>query len=285
MVERVAALRGATFVYGGGSAAFAAVLLVVGLAWSRDEATNTALEVVFVDAPAVETVPVPAPAPPPPTPPTTSPTVTAAPARPVGGPDLSKPRSVEELRALAAEHPQDPSVLRALVEAEAHGGRPPPNASLDAVGNLIRLDPKGAASTDVLTLLKTAAAAAATREQALQLIPTLGEVGFDLLLELAGGTGPVKTRALELTKNPAVQARASASAKVFVKLRDAQVCARKAHLDEASQVGDARAVPLIKAMVQQTSCGFLGFEKCAVCRDAGPAAQKALKDIEARTGR
>jgi hypothetical protein len=277
-----ARLRGATFVFGGGFAACASILLVVGLAWSRDAATTTALEVTFVDAPTGEaTQPRP---PPPPVVASTTTTPSSKPVAPAAGPDLTKARTLDELRALAAEHPRDASVLRALVQAEARSGRPPSKPSLDALGQLLHLDAKATASPDVQTLVKTAAAAEATRDQALQLAQAMGEVGFDLLLELAGSAQPVRARALELTKNPGVQAHASAAAKVFVKLRDAQVCARKAHLDEASQVGDARAVPLIKAMVQQTKCGFLGLEKCQLCRDAAPAAQAALKAIEARTG-
>ena len=132
------ALRGATFVFGGGFAAFAAVLLVAGLAWSRDEATSEALEVAFVDGPppgsATPGEPPPAPAP------TASPSApSAAPPspRPAIGPDLSKAKTVEDLRALAGEHPRDASVLRALVQAEARAGQPPPKASLDAVAQLL----------------------------------------------------------------------------------------------------------------------------------------------------
>lgn len=280
MVPGDARLRGATFVFGGGFAACASILLVAGLAWSRDDATITALEVSLVDAPTDETTQT---RPPPPV--VASTTIPSA--KPVSratGPDLTKARTIDEIHALAAEHPRDASVLRALVQAEARSGRPPSKPSLDALGQLLLLDAKASASPDVQTLVKTAAAAEATRDQALQLAQAMGEVGFDLLLELAGSAQAVKARALELTKNPGVQAHASAAAQVFVKLRDVQVCARKAHLDEASQVGDARAVPLIKAMVQQTKCGFLGLEKCQLCRDAAPAAQAALKAIEARTG-
>ncbi len=288
---------GAAPIWGGGAAALCAVILVAGVAASRDEATTRALEVEIIEGQATATE----------SPSAGSVSIASASASPstsASGPP-SKPlmpagnrapvnllgagRTVAELRVISKDFPRDPEVLLAILRAHKGSGAPMTKEIFGDAQRVLELDATLATHADVLAALDASASVKhvgdgkAVSDGALQILSTASKSpGFDLLLRIASGTSPARQRALELTKDPQVQANASKASLVLVQLRDASPCGRAAHLEAAAADADARALPLLTPMMAKKGCGFLSLSDCYSCMGTRAELTKAINEITKR---
>lgn len=206
---------------------------------------------------------------------------------------LSAGKSVAELREVAKDFPKDPEVVVAIVRAHEASGAPMTKESFADVQRALELEPKLATNTDILRALEAAATVKTAKDGkdaskqmtdgALQILSTTaGEPGFDVLVSIAGGSSPARQRAIELTKDPKVQANASKPSLILVKLRDASPCGRAPLLAEAATDADVRALPLLTPMMAKKGCGFLSLSDCYTCMGTRSELTKAINDINKR---
>ncbi|WP_437311499.1 hypothetical protein [Sorangium sp. So ce388] len=193
------------------------------------------------------------------------------------------------LEALAARHPKDPAIFRALMLRHA---LPPPYhaASLAAAKRLLELDPGAAADDDVKRVVAGAAGGPPeVAAAALDLMASsMGSQGAELLYDLAAGSSALKERAARRFAEAAVQERASPALRIAHELRVAPSCkARQALLARAAADGDRRAIDVLSPLIvgKSKGCGFLGMSRCAApCASIAKEIKAAIQAIEARTG-
>jgi serine/threonine-protein kinase len=193
------------------------------------------------------------------------------------------------LEALTEEFPDDPWVRQKLAVAYGMAGKS--NEAMRVARALLTADAGRAPDDELLQLV----VATAGRPQgdaddaAFALLEgPLGERGVDGLLELtAKGSGKeareLRARAMKSLAKPEVRAHASSGALLLLDLKGASSCAGKRDLlARAKESGDARALPLLRALKPTTGCGFLSRRDCWPCLRNG-ALEDALAAIEART--
>jgi hypothetical protein len=186
------------------------------------------------------------------------------------------------LRQFAIDFPEDPAVFAALLQVHVRSGAPTKQA-LDDVARLLALKPETAGDRDVLQLVQAAAAQPATSAQAFQLLTgPMGDRGFDTLIALTTGKTSAKVKALQLTKDKTVQAKASPAALIMVKLRDAPGCERRALFEEAEKHADSRSLQYLNPLLKTSGCGIFNMGDCYACLGGRGDLQRAIKAAAGR---
>ncbi len=188
---------------------------------------------------------------------------------------------VKELEALAAAHPSDPAVLRAVAQAYSKAKRPAD--AVAATKKLVAAAPESASDPLLVPIFEEALAEPKAADEAVAVLSTsMGVTGAKLLYDIAlNEKAPAAargraTRALRAGKNIPVGVRAA------FELRSAQTCpAKKAVLDKHKKDFDELALPALHAIAKPT-CGPTGKQPCWSC-----IVQKELdaviRDVESRT--
>jgi hypothetical protein len=195
--------------------------------------------------------------------------------------------AIAELAALERDHPELPAVHRELEHAYASNGDA--KDALREAELWLPLDP--GATSDARLLADLRADATAKDEPlataAIALLATLGTAGPDALYDLAYGTAHAgQTRARAALTKPEVRAHASQALAAALDLRGAAGCeAKRALVERAGEVGDARALALLKGYQQSGGCGFLGMRDCWPCLHRDGSLAHAIEDIESRAPR
>ncbi|MEO8874004.1 MAG: protein kinase [Polyangiaceae bacterium] len=154
---------------------------------------------------------------------------------------------------------------------------------------LLDADPSAAKDPKLQEDIRNAALASATQESAFQIMMTsMGTVGPDLLYNIAyeipAGQYPSATQKAKkaLAKND-VRSQATPALAVTLDVKSAGKCeAKKAFLDQASQVGDAKTLGVLKQFTPTKGCGFLNQRDCWGCMHKDGSLSNAIRDIEAR---
>lgn len=198
-------------------------------------------------------------------------------------------RGVLALEDLAARYPQDPEVLKAILRVHT---RPPPyySALLSTSRRLLEIAPEAAADKEVQqSLLVAAGGPPEAASEALTLIAKQpGHHAPDLLYAIGTTQPALKEQAMKQLGAAAMLERATPALRVAYDLRVAPSCAaRKLLLGRASEVGDPRAVEVLKPLLVSKSkgCGFMGLGRCpAPCAAISKEIEGAIQAIGARTG-
>jgi eukaryotic-like serine/threonine-protein kinase len=170
---------------------------------------------------------------------------------------------VKELEALAAAHPTDASVLRALAQAYSKAKRP--GDAVAATKKLVAAAPESATDPLLIPIFEEGLADPKSGDEAVNVLTTsMGITGARLLYDIAlnekappAARGRA-TRALR-GKNIAPPVRAA------FELRSAQTCPlKKAALDKYKKDFDDLALPALQAMAKP-SCGPNGKQSCWSC--------------------
>jgi serine/threonine-protein kinase len=204
-------------------------------------------------------------------------------------------QGVAALEALGKEFPDDPDVAKRLALAYTTDRR-----HLDAMRvakALVDANPKEGADPEIVMLVTAAASSQSGdgAEEAFALLEgPLGEKGVDALIDIAArphvyarrGAKPFDPagRAQKSLADPAVREHASKPAAVLIDFKNAKGCtARRDLLDRAKDEGDARMLPVLRALRPHRGCGFVGIGECSPCPFLGDPLEDAIRGVEART--
>lgn len=198
--------------------------------------------------------------------------------------DSAVAQGTDALLAIDRQYPADPRIKRALVVTYTNQRRHV--EAVQALAQLVPLDPALFQSEEIMKALMAALQGPPDAAQAgVSLLEQLGEGGVDLLYDLSakGGRARWKTRLQQSLGKPEVIARASVATRYALELRAAKSCeAKRTLLPRAAQEGDQRALSQLKALLQQSGCGFMGDEDCWPCLRKSSALQDAIAALEAR---
>ncbi|APR76097.1 Hypothetical protein A7982_01444 [Minicystis rosea] len=162
----------------------------------------------------------------------------------------------EALGQLAQRFPEDPAVLKALFLAQA-AEKKTYSVALRTARRLIELSADTAGDADFrAALVNIANGPSDTSAVALDvMVSEMGARGGELLFEVATGTSLMaKAKAAALLKDPEIRRNASPGLILAADLLEARPCARKPLFERAKREGDARALPLLKPLLN-TVCG------------------------------
>ena len=113
--------------------------------------------------------------------------------------------------------------------------------------------------------------------------------GIDILYEVAYAQWSneypaAAARAQKALAKPDVRNKATSELRVAIDLRLAPTCGKKKDvLSRATDIGDYRALPLLKAYSAKKGCGFLGARDCWPCMHKDGTLDGAIKAIEDRS--
>jgi serine/threonine-protein kinase len=179
-------------------------------------------------------------------------------------------------------------VHRALMKAYLATGDTR-NAMREA-GLLLKADPSSLKDQKLQEDVRNAALAGgpAADEAFALLESSMSDTGPDILYEMAYSTWASQYQAASVRATRAldsvdVHARANPAVQVALDLRAAGGCDRKhAVLARAADVGDARALAILKAYVPNRGCGFLKMKDCWPCMHKDGSLARAINSIEER---
>ena len=194
------------------------------------------------------------------------------------------------LASLAARHPDDAAVLRAVVVSQAASSTTA-NAAMDNMAKLLELWPDAAADADLQKAVRTAVETGPpATDKALDLLATkMGQAGLDALWDVMLANSKGRTRAEAILKQPEVREVASPALRIALDLREAQTCqAKKLLVDRAASDGDVRSITILAPLSQGTSkgCGFLSLASCPPrCAAEATEFRRAIQAIQGRVPR
>ena len=204
--------------------------------------------------------------------------------------------AIAELTTLEKDHPGLPALHRDLEQAYLSSGDP--RAAIREAQLWLEADPKAAADPRLQEDLRGLAAgheggsparrvAAEDEEAAIALLEaSMGTFGPDVLYDLAYGAHPAPgPRAHSALTKPQARDHASPALLVTLDLRAASGCdARRALLERARQMGDARTVAILRTYKPTSGCGFLSMGDCWPCLHRDASLGRAIEEIEGRLG-
>jgi hypothetical protein len=188
------------------------------------------------------------------------------------------------LEQLAREFPDDARVQRALVRVHTSDGHGAP--AMRALGRLIALDSSAAQDAEMIEALHAAldgpfdASAAAIRVAE----GPLGARGVDILFDCATMAGPARERCEAALFKPEVRGHASPALRIALDLTEGTDCESKhAVVLRATDDGDQRALPALRALLKKNGCGRRGRYDCWPCLRYDGTVEEAIAAIEARS--
>jgi serine/threonine protein kinase len=204
---------------------------------------------------------------------------------------IDKGDYAEGIATLTALEPKDmdrADMHRALVKADLATGAAR-EAMLEAA-LLVKADPTASADQKLLEDIRNVALEKGdASDAAFSLIQTsMGSVGVDMLYDIAYATWAhdypaASTRARKALGMSDVRSKGSAAVQIALDLRSASTCGKQHDLlARAGDVGDYRALAILKAYLPTRGCGFLGARDCWPCMRKDNALPVAIKVIEDR---
>jgi tRNA A-37 threonylcarbamoyl transferase component Bud32 len=198
----------------------------------------------------------------------------------------AKKAGASALSELAARHPDDPAVLKALLIAQGEKSATLEEA-MKTAQKLARVDDDALGDSEVVAVIEKAADSIKSRGAALDVMAEhMGEKGVDRLWELAHGSGAARDEAQRRLDDPKVRERGSAALRIACELEAAEGCAAKAALlDRVAAEGDERAAAHLRPLVKGSGrgCGMFGLGACpARCAAEAARMREAIAAIEAR---
>jgi len=197
---------------------------------------------------------------------------------------------IEQLTALEKQAPDRADIHHALERAYVATQN-----TKDAMREgqlLLDADPSAAKDPKLQEDIRNAALASATQESAFVLMQTsMGSVGPDILYNIAyeipAGQYPSATeKAKKALAKADVRAKATPALAVTLEVKSAGKCeSKKALLDQAGQVGDAKTLTILKSYTPTRGCGFLSARDCWGCMHKDGSLSGAIRDIEARVNK
>jgi serine/threonine-protein kinase len=200
---------------------------------------------------------------------------------------------IATLTTLEPRNMDRPEVHRALVKGYLATGNT--KDAMKEAGLLVNADPTAATDPKLLEDVRNAALG---KGEGADTAFGLLEGGFgpkgagiDVLYEMAFAQWSSEypaaaARAQKALAKSDVKGRATSELRVALDLRNAQTCAKKKDLlQRATDVGDYRALPLLKAYAARKGCGFLGSRDCWPCMHKDGTLDGAIKAIEDRTSK
>jgi len=190
---------------------------------------------------------------------------------------------VKVLEGLAKEHPNDPTVLRALAQAYARAKRP--SDALATVKKLVTASPESASDPLLVPIFEETLADPKVDGEAVALLTgAMGAPGARLLYETAfneKAPAAARNRANRALKDAKIGKNLPPAIRAVYELRTATTCpARKTALDKGKKLFDETAVPVLQAM-QKPTCGGNGKQNCWPCIYPKEL-ELALKDIASK---
>jgi serine/threonine-protein kinase len=223
--------------------------------------------------------------------------VAAAPAIPLAAPKTAPPAELvaavasgpQALVELSARFPGDPAVFRAL--AHADGDRKNYPEAIQAVEKLVELDHDAAEDGDIVQLITAAAEGPPdSSDPAFELMEKdLGARGVDLLFDLSQTKGlspKVLARVKQSLAKADVRSQASPALSILMDMKSASGCeAKRTLLTRARDEGDSRILPVLRTLMANKGCGFLGLGDCWGCMHRDGVLAATVGAIETRTSK
>lgn len=190
---------------------------------------------------------------------------------------------VKVLEGLAAAHPTDATVLRALAQAYSRAKRP--IDALSTVKKLVAASPESATDPLLVPIFEEGLADPKADGEAVALLTgAMGQAGARLLYETAyndKAPAAARNRANRALRDAKTSKALPPAIRAVHELRSATTCpARKTALDKNKKVFDETALPVLHAM-QKPTCGANGKQQCWPCilpKDL----ELAVKDIDSK---
>jgi serine/threonine protein kinase len=195
--------------------------------------------------------------------------------------------AITRLNALVVQTPDRPEPHHALYEAYMAKGDT--KVALAEAGAWLGADPAAQRDTHLQSAVRTAASTphGEDADAAFDLLESgkMGPPGADILYDMAygpGASGAASTRAKRALARVEVQSHAGASLQVTLDLRNAKECGdKKALLEQASKVGDARTLAVLETYKSKGGCGFLGTRDCYACMHKDGSLDQAVDKLRA----
>ncbi len=155
--------------------------------------------------------------------------------------------------------------------------------SVAAYASAVKLDPRIAADSAVIKDVRHAVSVTESSAAAIELASRMGAPGADILYDVSTSTNKtLAAKARKLLDEPAVQAKASPSLKVYLDLKAARGCgAKKRVLPDAAAHADERSVRSLMNLTSTRGCGFLGLGDCWSCLRGDADLKKAIEHARA----
>lgn len=202
--------------------------------------------------------------------------------------ESAKATGSKALEALSERFPEDPRVRHALLAAYHHEKRP--LEAVKVLSELAKSEKVSLSEDQTLAVIKAALEGPAdASDAAFTLLETgLGEDGIEFLYSLwttkKDVNEKVRQRAGKSLAKLEVKERAAKATRVLIDLKvmPASCETRRAAVVLARESGDARAVPLMRALQSKRGCGFAGFQDCWSCLRRDNVLGEAIKAAEKR---
>jgi hypothetical protein len=206
------------------------------------------------------------------------------------GDELSRAKTAGRgaLEQLAFQYPDDPKVVRALIDAarlEKQYG-----VVVKQTEKLLRLDKSAKEDEGVIEALVAAAhGSPEAADPAIALLESnFDERGVDALYDIATGKAnpQLRAKAAKSLEKSDVRDEASKATLFLLDFRATKACEGKRELlSRARDDGDARAYAVVKTLAEGKGCGFLNLSDCYPCmrtKDAAKELKETLAKLEDR---
>jgi eukaryotic-like serine/threonine-protein kinase len=197
----------------------------------------------------------------------------------------AKKHGATGLAELAQRHPADADVQIEL--AAAHSAEEKHREAVGAVGKVLGLEPERAGDPRLASVLSAAARTRAAVDASFALLEgPMGAHGAAIIFELAQSEkSDLRARAERVMATQRFGLAASPALGVVLQLRQAKNCQQRyAHLLKAKQVGDARALELLRRFEKTVDCAGVAKRDCNACMAADARLKQAIAAIEKRAG-
>jgi eukaryotic-like serine/threonine-protein kinase len=203
--------------------------------------------------------------------------------------DGAKPRAVgiAALATLAQHFPKEPRVIVELAKVQFAGGNH--SGSVSSVAQALAIDATIAGDAGAASLLWKAVQKRECTESAFGLLEgPMGARGADILYDLANTErvrSDIRARALNYFASGQYRARSHPALVVLIGLKSANDCGERQRLvEQASNVGDERFLPVLTALRQRAGCGADGLSDCNPCLRNSGLLEHAIEVIRRRSG-
>ena len=194
---------------------------------------------------------------------------------------------IDKLTALEQEHPGRADVHRAL--QKAYSATKNVKASMRQAELWLDADASAVNDLKLDEDVRNAAIGSEAQDAAFALLEKkMGTAGPDILYDIAYGRSGAEypaaaTRARRAVNRADVRAAASPELAIALELRGASSCEAKRNLfPRAREVGDVRALLVLRPYTSTRGCGFAQARDCWPCMRAGGALSKTIAELEAR---
>jgi len=194
---------------------------------------------------------------------------------------------IAALTALEEDHSNRADIHRALYRA--YLATKSPRDAIREASLLFKADPSALSDTKMLEDIRNIAVGSEAQDAAFNLLESgMGANGVDVLYQMAHADWASEypaaaARAQRALKREDVRAKATPQLALALDLRAASTCdAKKALLPKARELGDARALVVLRSYRPAKGCGFLGGRDCWPCMHRDGSLKQTIQAIEDR---